>query len=217
MQGFLHSGLKAGIAARNAPGYVQTRLSLRFSLLYFTMFVAGLLLARFTPLAASKSVVSSVSALFASPFDGCDLARDVIRRILSRARPELILLAAIIFSGMTFFCTAAAETLLTLHALTFGLIGSGAMETVIREATPVTQANLVFFVYFFSQLVLAGILLAAAVDAVVFSYEYRDACRAGRSRRDAVSVAYILRVLSLTGSTVLLHAARTGLLQLLTV
>lgn len=212
MQGYLNPKLAAKIAARNTPGYVRTRLTLRFSLLYFTMFVAGLLLCRVEPLATLPAVETRVAALFEHPFAGCTPARDYVRAVLSASRTDLTVLLLIALSGMTFFSTAASEVLLTAHALPFGVLCGGAMRAVMGGNIAVPHANLVFFVYFFSQLALSAVLLTAAAEAVIFSYDYRDACRAQRHQRDTVAVGCFLRTLSMVGTVLLLHTARALIL-----
>lgn len=213
MQDFTDGQLAARIAARNAPENVRTRLTLRFSLCYFTMFVAGMLLWRFTSLSSLPALTAYIDGLFADPFASCTLAREVIREVLRAARWDVVALGLIAASGMTYFSTSASEAMLIAVALRFGACASGLIGTVASGAVGMAHGRLAFFVYFFSQLLVAGILLAMAADAVVFSYDYRDACRSLRSGRDGLAVAYFLRTVSLIGAMILVHAAYAAILH----
>lgn len=213
MQDFTDGRLAARIAARNAPENVRTRLTLRFSLCYFTMFVTGMLLWRFTSLSTLPALTSYIDGLFDAPFAGCTMAREVVREILRAARWDVIALFLIAVAGMTYFSTAASEAVLIAAALRFGACASGLIGTVASGSVGMAHGRLAFFVYFFAQLLVAGVLLAMAADAVVFSYDYRDACRSLRSGRDGLAVVYFLRTVSLVGAMILVHAAYAAILH----
>ena len=215
MQDFTDGRLAARIAARNAPENVRTRLTLRFSLCYFTMFVAGMLLWRFTSLSSLPALTPYIAKVFSDPFAGCTLAREMIREVLRAARWDVVALGLISVSGMTYFSTAASDAILIAAALRFGVCASGLIQAVAGGAGSMAHSRLAFFVYFFAQLCIAGILLAMAADAVVFSYDYRDACRSLRSGRDGLAVAYFLRTVSLIGAMILVHAAYAMILHAL--
>ena len=205
----------AAIAARNDPERIRLRLTLRFSLLYFTMFVLGLLLCRYTFVGALPSLHAQLDALFRSPFSECVLARDHVRAILLFSRHEMLLLLLISMAGLTFFTEAASDAALSAHALLFGVLCYTAVGAILAGDISSELSAFAFFVYFFAQLAQAAILLAAATEAVIFSYEYRDACRALRTQRDHVAVRYVLCAASHVGMILLARAAHALVLMLL--
>jgi len=215
MQEFTDGRFAARIAARNSTEHVRTRLTLRFSLCYFIMFVAGMLLWRYTSVSTLPALTSHIDGLFTDPFAGCALAREMIRKVLRAARWDVLALGLIAVSGMTYFSTAASDAILIVAAIRFGTCVSGSIGAILGGTVGMAHGRLAFFVYFFAQLCIAGILLAMAADAVIFSYDYRDACRSLRSGRDGLAVAYFLRTVSLIGALILVHTAYAMLLHAL--
>ena len=214
MHDFSQSKWFAGLAARNDPERIRLRLTLRFSLLYFIMFIMGLLLCRYTFVGRLPALRAQSEALFADPFAECMLARDYVRTILRAARKEMILLAALAASGMTYVSRTASDAVLTAHALLFAGIGCHALEGLLSGAIPHPHANLAFFLYFFAQLAQAAILLATAVEAVYFSYEYRDAGRALRTRRDGIAAQFAWHMASYAGMLLIAQTAEAVRLTL---
>ena len=206
--------LIAKLAARNDPERIRLRLTLRFSLLYFAMFVLGLLLCRYTFVGALPALQAQSEPLFTSPFAECTLARDYVRAILDESRQEMMLLAVLAVAGMTYFSQAASDTALSAHALLFGGIGYSALNGLLSGRIAHPHANLAFFLYFFAQLAQAAILLAAAVEAIYFSYEYRDAGRALRHQRDSVAAHFAWHIVSYAGMLLIVQAVQSILLVL---
>ncbi len=215
MQNSFEAKIRSRIALRNDPEHIRLRLTLRFSLLYFAMFTLGLLLCRYTLAGALPTIRARTDALFCSPFAECIFARDYIRTILIFARREVLLVLLLAISGMTYFTAAASDAALSVHALLFGCICHSAIGAVTSGNPPLDHANLAFFLYFFSQLALAAILLATAAEAVVFSYEYRDTCRALRTQHDYVGVRYVLHIAAYIGTVLTVCAVQAFLLSLL--
>ena len=79
---------------------------------------------------------------------------------------------------------------------------------MLYVAAPPPHGNLAFFTCFFTELLCAGILLAAATEAVIFSDRYRDAGRTLRSRRDPLGARFVLLISSLAGMLTVTVAAR---------
>ena len=208
MQTLIEQGLAARLAFRNTPEHIRERLTLRFSLLYFFFFAAGLLLGRALRTETYSAINTYMETWLCHPFDDCIWARDYIRAILREARGELILLAMIAMGGMTMFAGRACAALLAVHAAGFGVICYGTAARVLYVAAPLSHGNLAFFTCFFTELLCAGILLAAATEAAMFSDRYRDACRTLRSRRDPLGARFILLILSLAGMLTVTVAAR---------
>ncbi|MBQ7320606.1 MAG: hypothetical protein IJW99_00770 [Clostridia bacterium] len=214
MQNTLHPLSAGRLAARNDPQTVRARLLLRFSLWYFLLFTAGLLLSRYTALGDTPYVDAAVADMFRSPFGDEGLLRDHIRAVLFSARRECLLLLCIAASGMTYLATALSDAALGAHALSFGLTAHRLIVSILGH-TDVEHGNLLFFLYFFSALAQGVLLLSAATEAVVFSFEYRDAGRALRIQREHIAARYLLLLCSHAGILLILRAVHTLLLAAL--
>ena len=196
----------ARIAARNTAENIRTRLTLRFSLLYFSAFVAGLLLCRVLPPLSLPPLRDMIQASIRPPLTDCALARDAIRAILLSAKYELALLIALTVSGMTLFCDRVCGLLTMLFGLRGGIFCFGVIGLTVHQ--PIFAGSLLFCLFFFALLGNAAVLLNAATESVIFSYRYRDTAHGLRRERDAVSVQFILHILCHTGILIVIAAAR---------
>lgn len=215
MQSAFEQKLLPHLARRNDPAHLRMRLTLRFSLLYFTMFTVAVLLCRRTLLGALPTVRSMTEAVLTDPLADCDTMREQIRAILHFARFDALVALLLAAAGMTYVTRAVNDVLLSLHATCFGCLCYGTIAVLSAGQASIPHAVLVFFVYFFSQLAMAVLLLSAAGEAVIFSYEYRDAGRTLRARRDHIAVQYILHSTAHIGTALILRGVYARLLALL--
>ena len=135
------------MAARNDPEKIRFRLTLRFSMLYFVLFALGILLCRRTWLGSLSVWQTNIQALLASPFTECVRARDYIRVLLRCSRFEMMLLAMLTVSGMTYFSRTASGALLAAHAFLFGCMSCRLLTDLLAGNPAPPHGNLVFFVY----------------------------------------------------------------------
>lgn len=208
MQKSFEQSIAARIAVRNEPEHIRMRLTLRFCLFYFAAFAATLTLCRYTPVGSIPSLLARVEQYLTPPFAGCFATRDYIRAILLSSRYDLFALTLLALSGLTYFSHGACRAILFCSALRFGALCWGTVGLELRDPGAIPHGNLTFFIFFFAQLASAAVLLSAAVESVVFSYRYRDACRALRTQRDDLSYRYVLHTLACGGTVVVITALR---------
>ena len=202
----------ARIAARNSPDNIRFRITLRYTLLYFARFVAGLLLCRTLHLVELSHVGELLGSSMRSSLQGCSSARDGIRAILISAKHECIFLVLLLLSGMTMLTESACGILLTAYGL---LCGSFCYGSAIWTVSQRGQAgSLPFFVCFFAMWAVTVLLLSASVEAIIFSYRYRDIGRGPRREREAIAVRYFLLALSYIGTLAVIAALRAWLLMI---
>lgn len=212
MQHTFDRKIAARIAARNAPDNIRFRLTLRYVLLYLGLFAAGLLLCRTLRLTDLPAVEKLLHASMSSPLSDGIPIRDGIRAILTSAKYEGILLVLVLLSGMTMFTESACRILLSLYGLLCGFFcyGSAALTATQRTALGTRP----FFIWFFAMWALTVLLLSASVDAIIFSYRYRDIGRGPRREREAVAVRYVLLALTYIGTLAVIAAVRALLLAI---
>ena len=139
-----------GLAARNHPARVRSHCLLRFSVLYFAAFTAGVLLCRHTFLGDSAALRSLGEAVLRAPFAGCRYARDYVRAVLHTARWDWGILALIALSGYTFVSRTLSNAALTVHALLFGALSHTLLRALSAGDIAPASGNLAFFLYFFA-------------------------------------------------------------------
>ena len=203
----------ARIAARNHPENIRLRLTLRFALPYFALFVAALLLCRTVPVTDLPAIRSILERTMSSPLTGCQTARECIRAILWSARYEGLLLALLLIGGMTLFCESVCGAVLALHGAVCGFWCYGSVK--LTAARHISGENLNFFICFFAMWAISSLLLVCATEAVIFSYRYRDIGHVMRRERDALSVRYMLSALTYLGTLTVTVAIRAVLMLLI--
>ena len=212
MQHTFDQKITARIAARNSPDHIRFRLTLRYVLLYLGLFVAGLLLCRTLHLTELPLTEKLLRTSMVSPLENSLSARDSIRAILMSARHEAILLVFLLLSGMTMFTESACGILLSLHGVLCGFFCYG--SAILTATQRIESGTRPFFVCFFAMWAVTVLLMSASVDAIIFSYRYRDIGRGPRREREAVAVRYILLALTYIGTLAVIAAGRAWLLSI---
>ncbi len=203
---FVHK-TTARIAARNDPARIRVRLTLGFSFWYLAAFICGLLLCRSPMLAALPALREGAAAMLSSPFEDCHIARHYVQAVLREAGPHLTALILMALSGITMFSPTACRMVLAVHALFCGISAYVSAGIPMMGNADIPHPALAFFGRFFALFFIGITLIDVACEADIFSYSYRDACRDLRHKGDALSVRYILRMLSAAGTVILITAA----------
>ena len=209
MQNSLRPTWIIGLAARNDPERIRLRAILRFSAFYLIAFVAGILLCSHTAFGDSPALHALAESALHTPFAGCEHARDFVRAVLGSARLELVMLGLLALSGLTYVSRSVSNTVLAAHAGFFGVLSQTLLQDLLSGALHDRGENIAFFLYFFTQLATAGILLSAAAEALIFSYAYRDA---SHTSGDRLSVQFALQCISYAGMLLMVHTAHAFLL-----
>ena len=213
MQQTFEQNMAARIAARNHPEHIRLRITLRFALLYFVLFVVALLFCRAVPITDLPIIKSLLGHAMTSPFGECHTARECIRAILWSARFDGLLCMLFLIDGMTLFCESACGMTVAIHGIVCGVQCYGSAK--LAAAQPASGGRLAFFICFFAMWAVTALLLACAVEAVIFSYRYRDTSRALRHEREGLAVRYTLTAMTHLGTLTVIAAVRALLLWLI--
>ena len=200
----LENKFKAMILKKNSGSYARRRVSFGFATLCIVGILLGIIV--FT-IGAREGYIHIdgrlISEHFISIFLECDTILEGFSRLLKASSADLRHLFFIFISGFTYFCFLASSAIAFAKGFSIGF-SFACLYAIIADIPGLNIASATIFVLAKS-LILAN-LLALAVDAFIFSYDFRT-IKINRSvlRRAPCMYKYIFSLIRAVGSSLLIN------------